>query len=127
MNLGLKKSQDMTINMKKENLKTISPKLGLKKSQDIESIYKEPMSKEGPVFPIFKRRNIKKKPIIIGKPTLRKIKRPAIIIDTIYRRERYFNPITQNFVLRPTYITALRKIKKKDEELQRKFEEISQK
>ena len=63
--------------------KTIFTKLGLKKSQDIESVYKEPMSKEGPVFPIFRRRNIKKKPIIIRKSTLRKIKTPAIIIDTI--------------------------------------------
>ena len=51
------------------------------------------MSKEGPVFPIFKKRNIKKKLIIIGKPTLRKIKRPAIIIDTIDKRERCFNPL----------------------------------
>ena len=65
--LGLKKSQDIDINMMKE----FFPKLGLKKSQDIKSkkyIYKEPMSKDGPVFPIFKRRNIKKKPTIIGKP-----------------------------------------------------------
>ena len=30
-------------------------------------------------------------------------------------------------MLRPTYLAALRKIKKKDEELQRKFEEVSQK
>ena len=79
------------------------------------------------VFAIFKRRNIKKEPIIIGKPMLRKIKRPAIIIDTIDRHERYINPITQNYVLRPTYLSASSKIRKKGEELQRKFEEISQK
>ena len=29
-----------------------------------------------------------------------------------------------NYVLRPIYLAALRKIKKKDEELQRKFEEV---
>ena len=107
----------MNINMTKKQPKEFFPKLGLKKSQDMESIYKEPMSKKGPVFRIFKRRNIKKKPIIIGKPTLRKVKRPTIIMDIIDRRERYFNPITQNYVLRPTYLAALRKIKK-DEELQ---------
>ena len=58
----LKKSQGMNINMTKNNQKNFFPKLGLQKSQDIESIYKEPMSKEGPVFPIFKRRNIKRNP-----------------------------------------------------------------
>ena len=31
-----------------------------------------------------------------------------------------------NYVLRPTYLAALHQIKKKDEELQRKFEEVSQ-
>ena len=36
------------------------------------------------------------------------------------------NPITFNYVLRATYLAALRKIKKEDEELQQKFEEISQ-
>ena len=69
--LGLKKSQDININMSKKQPKEFFPKLGLKKSQDVKSkkyIYKEPMSKEGPVFPILKRRNIKKKPTIIGKP-----------------------------------------------------------
>ena len=39
------------------------------------------MSKEGPVFPIFKRRNIKK-PTIIGKPKKRIIK-PTIIFNKI--------------------------------------------
>ena len=72
--LGLKKSRDLDINMKKNNQKNFFPKLGLKKSQDIESMYKEPMSNEGPDFPIFRRRTIKKKPTVIGKPTLGKIK-----------------------------------------------------
>ena len=44
-----------------------------------------------------------------------------------WKRGRYVNPITLSCVLRPTYLAALRKIKKKDEELQRKFEEVSQK
>ena len=85
------------------------------------------MSKEGPVFPIFKRRKVIKRPKLIGKSTLKKIKRPTIIKDTIDRHERYFNPITQKLVLRPTYLAALHKIKKKDEELQQKFDEASQK
>ena len=85
------------------------------------------MPKEGPVFHIFKTRKVIKRPKLIGKPTLRKIKRPTIIVDTIDRRERYFNPITQNYVLRLTYLAALRKIKKSDEELQQKFDEVSQK
>ena len=84
------------------------------------------MSKEGPVFPIFRRRNIKKKPIIIKKPKKRIIK-PTIIFNIFDERKRYVNPITQNLVLRPTYLAALRKIKKKDEELQQKFEHVSQK
>ena len=37
------------------------------------------------------------------------------------KRKRYVNPITLNHVLRPTYLAALRKIKKKDEELQKRF------
>ena len=117
--LGLKKSQDMDISMEKNTTKKINPKLGLKKSQDINMskkqpkefflrlglkkfqdvkskkyIYKEPMSKEGPVFPIFKRKNIKKKPTIIGKPEKRIIK-PTIIFNKIDGRKRYANPITQ--------------------------------
>ena len=40
------------------------------------------MSKEGPVFPIFKRRNIKKKPTIIGKPKKRIIK-PTIMLTRL--------------------------------------------
>ena len=46
------------------------------------------------------------------------------------KRKRYLNSITLNCVLRPTYLAALRKIKKKDEERQQKletFEEVSQK
>ena len=80
--LGLKKSQDININIMKKQPKAFLPKLGLKKSQDIESIYKEPMSKERPVFPIFKRRNIKKKRKLIGKPA-RNIK-----THTYYRHDR---------------------------------------
>ena len=126
--MGLKKVQDIDINIERKNTtKKINQKFSLKKSPDIESIYKEPMSKEGPGFPIFKKRMVIKRPKLTGKPTFRKIKRPTIIIDTIDRRERYFNPITQNYVLRPTYLAALRKIKKKNEELQQKFEDISQK
>ena len=130
--MGLKKSQDIDIDMERKNItKKINLKLGLKKSQDIKSkkyiyIYKEPMSKEGPVFPIFKRRNIKKKPTIIGKPKKR-MKKPTIIFNKIDGRKRYVNPITQKLVFRPTYLAALRRLKKKDEELQRKFDEVSQK
>ena len=46
------------------------------------------------------------------------------------KRKRYVNPITLNYVLRPTYLAALYKIKKKDKEWQQKlktFKEISQK
>ena len=43
------------------------------------------------------------------------------------KRKRYVNPIMFNYVLKLTYLAALRKIKKKNEELQRKFEEVSQK
>ena len=50
-----------------------------------------------------------------------------IIFNTIDERKRYVNPITQKLVLRPTYLAVLRKLKKKDEELQRKFNEVSQK
>ena len=94
--------------MWKENIqpKKVNQKLSLKKYQDIESTYKEPISKEGSVFPtykepiskegsvfpIFKMIKVIKRPKLIGKATLRKIKRPTIIIDTIDRR--YFNPIT---------------------------------
>ena len=84
------------------------------------------MSKEGPIFPIFKRRNIKKKPTIIGKPKKR-MKKPTIIFNKIDGRKRYVNPITQKLVFRPTYLAALGRLKKKDEELQRKFDEVSQK
>ena len=44
--------------------------------------------------------------------------------------QRYVNPITLNYVLKPTYLAALHKTKKKDEEWQQKlktFEEVSQK
>ena len=78
------------------------------------------------MFPIFKRRNTKRKPTIIGKLKKRIIK-PTTIFNTIDGRTRYVNPITQKLVLRPTYLAALRKLKKKDEELQKKFDEVSQK
>ena len=70
-------------------------------------------------------RRVYKRPKLIGKINTRNIKRPILILNND-KRERYFNPITFNYVLRPTYLAALRKIKKKDEELQRKFEEVSQ-
>ena len=54
------------------------------------------------------------------------IKRPKVIGNND-KRKRYVNPITFNYVLRPTYLAASSKIKKKDEELQRKFEKVSQK
>ena len=47
------------------------------------------------------------------------IKRPKITGNND-KRKRYVNPITLNYVLRPTYSAAFRKIKKKDEELQPK-------
>ena len=53
-----------------------------------KNIYEEPMSKEGPVFPIFRSRNIKKKPTIIGKPEKR-IRKPTIIFNMIDERKRY--------------------------------------
>ena len=43
------------------------------------------------------------------------------------RRKRYINPITLNYVLRPTYLAALRKMKKKDEEWQEKLKTFEQK
>ena len=52
------------------------------------------------------------------------IKRPKIIGNND-KRKRYVNPTTLNYMLRPTYLAALRKIKKKDEKLERKFEEVS--
>ena len=42
--------------------------------------------------------------------------------------KKYVNPITLNYVLRPTYLAALRKLKKTDEVYQQNlktFEEIS--
>ena len=71
-----------------------------------------------------------KRPKVVGKIKEIKankiIKRPKVIGNND-KRERYVNPITFNHVLRPTYFAALRKIKKKDGELKRKFEELSQK
>ena len=55
-----------------------------------------------------------------------KIERPTVIGNND-KHEKYVNPITINYVLRPTCLAALRKIKKKDKELQEKFEEVSQK
>ena len=52
------------------------------------------------------------------------------VVKVVDRRKRYLKPVTFNYVLRPTYLAALRKIKKKDEEWQEKlktFEEVSQK
>ena len=86
-----------------------------------------------------------KKPKIIG--NIKEIKNPKIIgnieepnADRVIKipkvvkvddqRKRYVNPITLNYVLRPTNLAALRKLKKKDEEYQQNlkaFEEISQK
>ena len=77
------------------------------------------MSKEGPVSSIFKCRKVIKRPNSFENPHSGKLKGHTIITDTIHRRERYFNPITQKLLLRPTYLAALPKIKKKDEELQR--------
>ena len=81
-------------------------------------------------FKEIKVKEVIKRPKIIGKfkeiKAKEVIKRP-IITGNNDKRERYVNPITLNYVLRPTYLAALRKIKKKDEELQRKFEEVSQK
>ena len=38
------------------------------------------------------------------------------------KRKRYINPITLNYVLRPTYLAALHKIKKNNQEWQHKLE-----
>ena len=59
----------------------------------------------------------------------RVIKIPKVVMAD-YQHKRYLNPITLNYVLRPTYLAALHKLKKKDEEYQQNlktFKEISQK
>ena len=75
-----------------------------------------------------------KRPKVVGNIKGPKANR-AIKIPKVFKvddkRKRYINPITLSYVLiRPTYLAALRKIKKKDEEWQQKlktFEEVSQK
>ena len=69
-----------------------------------------------------------KKPKIIGDTEEPKANR-VIKIKVDDKHKRYINHITLNYVLRPTYLAAKRKIKK-DEEWQQKFktfEKISQK
>ena len=84
-----------------------------------------------------------KKPKLIGNiKEIKGIKRPEIIgnveepkanrvintpkkVKVDDKRKRYVNPMSLNYVLRPTYLAALRKIKKKDEELERKLEKVS--
>ena len=70
-----------------------------------------------------------KRPDIIGNveepKAYRVIKTPKTVkVDD--KRKRYVNPITLNYVLRPTYLAVLCKIEKKDAELQRKFKDVSQ-
>ena len=76
-----------------------------------------------------KTKKIIKRSTIIGKIREIKaknvIKRPTVTGNND-KCNRYVNPITPNYYLRPTYLAALCKIKKKDEELQQKFEEVSQ-
>ena len=63
----------------------------------------------------------------IEKPKANRVIKTPKEVKVDDRRKRYVNLITLNYVLRQTYLAALRKIKKKGEKLQRKFEEISQK
>ena len=60
-------------------------------------------------------------------PQLLGIIKPRIIFNRIDGRKRYVKPITQKLVLRPTYLAELRKLKRKDEQLERKLDEVSQK
>ena len=73
-----------------------------------------------------------KRPKVIGnieEPKANKVIKIPKVVNVDNKRERYLNPITLNYVLRPTYLAALRKIKKKNGEWQQKlkaFEEVSQ-
>ena len=59
---------------------------------------------------------IGKKETIVKRTAIKVIKRPEVI-GSNDKRKRYVNPITLNYVLRPAYLAALRKIKKNNEEL----------
>ena len=122
----------LPIGKRKTIVKRTSPKvigkikrptlIGKVKEHKVKYVTKKPT-----IIGEIKTRKVIKRLKLIGKPTLRKTKRTTIIIDTIDWRKRYFNPVTQNYVLRPTYLAALPKIKTKDEELEQKFDEASQK
>ena len=80
-----------------------------------------------------KANRIIKRPKIIGHIEEHKansvIKLPKVV-EGNDELKGYINPITLNYGLRPTYLVTLCKIKKKDQEWQRKlktFEEVSQK
>ena len=67
---------------------------------------------------------------LVGVTPLRRVIKTPEEVKVDDECKRYVNPITLNCVLRLTYLAALRKIEKKDEEWQQKFktfEELSQK
>ena len=74
-----------------------------------------------------------KRPKAIGNIDKSKVSRVIKIPKVVKvegKSKRYLNLVTLNYVLRPTYLAALHKVKKKDEEWQQKlktFEEVSQK
>ena len=58
-------------------------------------------------------------PKVIGnieEPKANRVIKKAKEVKADDRHKRYVNPFTLNYVLRPTYLAALHKIKKKDEE-----------
>ena len=73
------------------------------------------------------------RPKVIGnieEPKANRVTKMPKVFKIYNKHKRYVNPITLNCVLRPTYLAALCKIKKKYEEWQQKlktFKEISQK
>ena len=67
---------------------------------------------------------------IIEEPKANRVIKIPKVVKADVKRKRFVNPITLSYVLRPTYLAALGKIEKRDEEWQQKlktFKEISQK
>ena len=110
----------MRIGKKKSTVKRTAPKI-IKRPKLIGNI------KE------IKANKVIKKAKVIGNTEEPKVNRVIKIPEVVKvddERKRYVNLITLNYVQRPTYLAAIRKIKKKDEEWQQKlktFEEVSQK
>ena len=74
-----------------------------------------------------------KRPKAIGNTDKSKVNRVIKIPKVVKvdgKSKRYLNLVTLNYMLRPTYLATLPKVKRKDEEWQQKlktFEEVSQK